>query len=484
MKKITGVLLVCVLLFGAALADTCSICGGDRVCDACKGNGYVLMQAYGSDQQVKIACTAGCANGVCPVCPAPCDVCSSDGLCNTCGGNGYLLMQAYSSDQQVKVVCTGMHCASGACAACAAEPVHVFEDPAIEAAVRAKLNKPTGALSAQDLSSVTSLSLSDTALTSLSDLKMLSGLKKLKLKHCGISDLSALKGMTQLTLLDMPSNQIIDLTPLSGLTNLDTLGLSDNLISDLTPLSGLTKINTLYLYKNRIEDIRPLETLKNLTFLNLRANRIVDTSPLLSLPKLETLDLSENPTTKIVAAPTAKPTAKPTVKPPSAPSIISGMTLASPADYLGMEIQLKESGRRSGYYMYSYGFTPVQKIKKYISDLEKSGKFKITDRYTDDVMDDWLYYDLQYIGSEGSGKLQFEIYNRNGTSSMFAISVYGDLTINESQRSSGSRSSGTVCSCWNGQCGSCGGKGFISGGDDCPSCFGGRCSRCGGDGRI
>ena len=418
-------------------------------------------------------------------------------------------MQAYGSDQQVKVVCTGMHCASGACAACAAEPVHVFEDPAIEAAVRAKLNKPTGALSAQDLSSVTSLSLSDTALTSLSDLKMLSGLKNLKLKHCGISDLSALKEMTQLSLLDMPSNQIIDLTPLSGLTNLNTLGLSDNLISDLTPLSGLTKMDTLYLYKNRIEDIRPLETLKDLTFLNLRANRIVDTSPLLSLPKLETLDLSENPTTTIAPSPeptrkpTPSPTAKPTAKPTAnTPSIISGTTLMSPSEYLGITINPKGSSKRSsknGFDSYSYYAAPVKEIKRYVSALKNSGQFKITSSQPDEIIDDWLVYKLKYIGDNGKGNVEITLYNRHFQSCTFNVSVSGDLTMDEGSLNRTNTDKGISCSVCggDGKCDRCGGDGYmrktnwVKGSPvfstefcDSITCRSGKCTRCGGDGQI
>ena len=89
MKHLSLLLAQCLMLFGAsALADACPICAGDTICDTCGGLGYLSMQAYGSDEIVRVACTADCDNGRCPDCAVPCDTCGSDGLCNVCGGDG------------------------------------------------------------------------------------------------------------------------------------------------------------------------------------------------------------------------------------------------------------------------------------------------------------------------------------------------------------------------------------------------------------
>jgi len=101
-KRVLSLFLMAVLLCSPALAQVCMLCGGDGVCDACEGKGYVSMQAYGSAETVKIACTAGCADGKCPQCNA----------CEVCGGLGYVLMQAYGSNEQVKVVCTAAGCSA------------------------------------------------------------------------------------------------------------------------------------------------------------------------------------------------------------------------------------------------------------------------------------------------------------------------------------------------------------------------------------
>ncbi|MBQ7886638.1 MAG: hypothetical protein IJ313_07065 [Clostridia bacterium] len=103
MKKAAMLALCLLMLFTCASAEICALCGGDDVCDTCAGNGYLLMQSYGSDETVKVACTAGCDNGSCPVCTA----------CELCGGLGYLTMQAYGSDEMVKVACTAENCSAG-----------------------------------------------------------------------------------------------------------------------------------------------------------------------------------------------------------------------------------------------------------------------------------------------------------------------------------------------------------------------------------
>lgn len=46
----------------------CDICSSDGVCDTCSGKGYLEMDAYGSNEKVRIACTSDCTEGRCPVC--------------------------------------------------------------------------------------------------------------------------------------------------------------------------------------------------------------------------------------------------------------------------------------------------------------------------------------------------------------------------------------------------------------------------------
>ena len=115
MKKWALMIVMC-MLCTCALAEGCSICGGDTVCDTCAGLGYQEMPAYGGGM-AKVACVAGCLDGACPDCKKPCEVCGSDGLCDTCSGLGYQEMPAYGGGM-VKVACMGENCADGKCTAC------------------------------------------------------------------------------------------------------------------------------------------------------------------------------------------------------------------------------------------------------------------------------------------------------------------------------------------------------------------------------
>ena len=343
MKKCFWMLLVCLLLACSCALAECSLCGGDSVCDTCGGNGYMLMQLYGTDEQSKVVCTAGCDNGRCPTCAVPCDVCGSDQKCDVCGGNGYVIMHAYGTGEEVKAVCPGQHCADGQCTACAQpeeaaqdDGAYVFTDPVVEKVVRGLMGWEDRTITREDLLSITVLlldesddwkllpqvtSLKDVAqmknvrelsfsgvpvttemlaeisglasleylnlceqdLPDISPLATLTQLRTLSIGACNVSDLSPLAPLTKLQKLIVTLNEASDITPLSVLTELRELSLSSNFIKDISPLSGLTELNVLYLDDNLIEDVSPLKTLKNLKYLYLNENPIRNASVLNSL---------------------------------------------------------------------------------------------------------------------------------------------------------------------------------------------------------
>ena len=339
MKKIL-VLLLCLLLFVPALAESCPICGGDTVCDTCGGLGYQEEEAYGGGM-TKVVCEGGCEDGVCPTCRAKCDVCGNDGLCDVCGGLGYKEKEAYGGGK-TKTVCKGEYCADGKCSACAetilSEPtptpantpiptltpqgnwIYHFEDEAIRKAAHQSLgydskvkgNRATYAM----LRGVKTLEIWNAEISTLADLWYMPNLKTLYLKDCTINDFSGLEraanledlriigcGMTDLTVLaglnklkwlTLNSNQIGDLSPLTNLTNLEILRVSDNSVFDLSPLSGLTNLDELNLSNNQIGDLTPLSGLTNLYELNLSNNQINDLKPLEELTKLRELWVGDN----------------------------------------------------------------------------------------------------------------------------------------------------------------------------------------------
>ena len=116
----------------------------------------------------------------------------------------------------------------------------------------------------QNLTGLTSLTLSDHSISDLSPLSGLTSLTHLDLWVNSINDISALSGLTDLTYLDLTGNSITDISALSGLTNLKELVLGANSITDIGALSGLTSLTVLTLYSNSISDINVLSGLTGL----------------------------------------------------------------------------------------------------------------------------------------------------------------------------------------------------------------------------
>jgi hypothetical protein len=175
-----------------------------------------------------------------------------------------------------------------------------FPDPALEAALRATIGKPTGHIYKSDLEGLTSFSAAGRRITDLSGLEDCINLVSLDLHDNQISNISALTGLTKLEWLDLSYNQIGDISPLAGLTNLKWLYLYNNRIGNIAPLANLTKLTYLFLQTNQISNILVLANLTNLTRLLLFSNQISDISPLPSLIKLTWLYLDNNQISNIV----------------------------------------------------------------------------------------------------------------------------------------------------------------------------------------
>ena len=103
--------------------------------------------------------------------------------------------------------------------------------------------------------------------------------------HLGLQSITELKsgdfdGFTSLTTLYLTDNAISDISVLKDLTSLTVLYLSNNAISDISALEHLTHLKYLYLNRNTISDVSALEHLTALTVLWLNENPISDYGPL------------------------------------------------------------------------------------------------------------------------------------------------------------------------------------------------------------
>jgi internalin A len=180
---------------------------------------------------------------------------------------------------------------------CPKGPNLVFDDPAVEQAVRFKLQKPTGSISRADLGRLRSLNLSQVQVDEL-DICLFPHMKALRELFLGrgqLDDLSPIAELVHLESLRASMNRVRDLAPLAKLTKMDRLDLGLTQVADLTPLSGMTELTELQLDDTPVEDLKPLGPLKKLERLSVQRTRVKDFSPLAGLKSLKFLYVSGCP---------------------------------------------------------------------------------------------------------------------------------------------------------------------------------------------
>jgi len=212
-----------------------------------------------------------------------------------------------------------------------------WSDPALEALVREKLDKPSGDIKLGDLDGIWGIEVfGDTHIyfnadggfdmySSIDNYPILESIHNpdnILLSHQeddlmeflkdgiyfvdgeqysrgSISSLADFANFRDLNFLHIYKNSINDLSGLSHLENLTELKLPDNAIQDIAALTELRQITSLILRDNQVDDISALSKLNQLCKLYLRNNNISDPDGLAPLCNLDTLDLSLNPITSI-----------------------------------------------------------------------------------------------------------------------------------------------------------------------------------------
>lgn len=167
-----------------------------------------------------------------------------------------------------------------------------FADANLEAAVRDRLNLPSGPILAEDAARIEFLSASDRGVTSLAGIENLVNLRRLFLSNNRLENLAPLAELTHLNELRLFGNNVSDLTPISTLPNLETLDIRSNQILSISALTALPELVQLELGNNPIADFTPLSSLAQLKVLNLRVSNISDLSVLSNLSNLTELDVS------------------------------------------------------------------------------------------------------------------------------------------------------------------------------------------------
>lgn len=179
----------------------------------------------------------------------------------------------------------------GAPSVATAVPVPVaFTDPALEAAVRLAIAKPTGVVTSADMLALTDLEAPDAGIADLTGLQYAANLDTLNLAGDQVTTITALAGLTHLTSLNLDYDTISTLAPLANLTSLESVSIAgDGTYSDLTPLAGKPALTWLTLSSRNITDLTPLAGLTGLDSLDLTAPGVTSLAPLAGLAGLDTL---------------------------------------------------------------------------------------------------------------------------------------------------------------------------------------------------
>ena len=181
-------------------------------------------------------------------------------------------------------------------------PTIAFQEPAVERAVRLALDKPTGALTAEDLSRVTTLYIIGFAaypdLESFSQV-WVNGIEQMNAQQDGLHTLVDFALLPNLETLEIVFGDYADLSGLAACTRLNDLHLLKNgSLTDIGAIVGLPNLGWVEIIDcNSVESIEVLTDLPNLNALLLcGAVCVYDSSQLAELGDIENLMISGNPT--------------------------------------------------------------------------------------------------------------------------------------------------------------------------------------------
>ncbi len=167
-------------------------------------------------------------------------------------------------------------------------------DPALNAAIRQALQKPTGPLTQQDLLSLTSLNAGARGIISVAGLEAARNLTSLDLDDNQIASFSLLSKLTSLTSLDLSFNALKTFSLPSALTHLGTLNLRGNQLTSFGVPAGLTSLTNLDVSENQLTSFVLPAGSTTLITLNLSFNQLPNVNLPSDLGHLVDLDLGTN----------------------------------------------------------------------------------------------------------------------------------------------------------------------------------------------
>ena len=172
---------------------------------------------------------------------------------------------------------------------CPSDVEVAFPDAEFEAAVRLKLQQPSGPIKKTQLKRLTSLNVTRSPLDELDVcvFHYMTGLKELFLGKGQVNDLGPIAGATRLESLRASLNPIEDLSPLEKMTKMDRLDLGHTQVKDLAPLGAMTSLTELMLDDTPVEDLAPIAKLTKMERLSIQRTQVKDVSMLKDMKALK-----------------------------------------------------------------------------------------------------------------------------------------------------------------------------------------------------
>lgn len=149
------------------------------------------------------------------------------------------------------------------------------------------------------LTELTYLDLTDNTLRNLAPLSGMNALKELYLANNAVNSLEALKPLKNLEVLDVSYNSLHTLEQIYGTASLRILRAGNNQIGSILGISDLYRLKELDLSHNNLTEVKMLTALTDMEVLNLSNNAIPSVLGLETMVHLHNLDISYNLITEL-----------------------------------------------------------------------------------------------------------------------------------------------------------------------------------------
>lgn len=144
----------------------------------------------------------------------------------------------------------------------------------------------------QQIAGLTKVSVSENpSISDLSPLQQLSRLTELQFSGTAVAKLDPVTRMPKLQTLRCPKNPILDLMPISGLSGLTELDFSNTQVADLDALQNMVQLETLKFNGTQVKNLKYLQKLLNLKVLEFYNTRVGNVDVLDAMSNLQSVKM-------------------------------------------------------------------------------------------------------------------------------------------------------------------------------------------------